>query len=170
MNYNYNNYKVFIAPNEITWANTGAGAVSLEWAADIPSLDHTAAANTPVLEINIAKSIKKSLGLSGQNAMKINTISVGSIIGTAALTSAGTVEGHKLSVSSTTGLVTSAAVTLSGTIPKAISTGQLSVLTPSADLEIQAYDDFNLEITAVCAATSVLKITSLIVDVDILDL
>jgi len=170
MNYNYNNYKVFLTPNELTWSNTGAGTVGLVWAADIPTINHTAGADTPVLEINIAKSIRKALGLAGQTAMKIISIKVGNLVGTAALAAVGTGQGHKLSVSTTTGLVTSVDVALTGTIPVAISTGRLSEFVPADPIEISAYDDFNLELTTQCAATSVLKYTSLIVDVDILDL
>ena len=175
MNYNYNNYKVLLPANVVDWTNTGAGTVGLVWAADVPSLDHSAAANTPVLELNIAAAVRKARALPASTGMKIKSVSVGVIIGTAALTSVIACEGHKLSVSTTTGLVTSATVAITDSIAKAITTGLLTELTfvdslgEDSPVEISAYDDLNLELTAVCAATSALKITSLIVDVDILD-
>lgn len=170
MNYNYNNYKVTLLPQQMKWTNTGAGTVAMVFASDIATIDHTAAANTPVLNFNIGKAIRQAIGVAATKVgLKINSISYGYSNGTADL-NAHTTEGHKLSCSSSTGLVTSANVTLSGTLGVAQTTGKTVALTPAAPITLTPYEDFNLEVTANCAAGSVYKVTSIIVDCDIVDL
>lgn len=169
MNYNYNNYKVTILPQQMKWVNTGAGTVALTYASDIATINKTAGDATSVLVFNIGKSIRQALGLADKVGLKINNIKYGYLNGTADL-DAHTAEGHKLTCSTSTGLVTSANVTLSGTLGVAQTTGKLVTLTPSAVVTLNAYEDFELEVTADCAAGSVYKVLSMIVDCDIVDL
>jgi hypothetical protein len=169
MNYNYNNYKVTILPQQMTWANTGAGTVALVFASDIGTLNKTAADTTPILNINIGKSVRQALGLGTQVSMKINSIQYGYLNATADL-EAHTAEGHKLTCSTSTGLVTAATVALSGTLGVAQTTGKLVTLTPATPVTLNSYQDFNLEVTIDAAGTSAYKVTSIIVDCDIIDL